>query len=303
MDKQSFILGMITAFCECVAAGCKDLALSPPLSQADYASVHTKAEELIANHGLISFHEDNPDLPEEKRFEWIVITRDGGTLAEYRALRDLGYNPADSLKPFERVLSYRPEKAVSVRYDAYREFFPQQQCEPGWDDVCRDPDRYEIRTIRADEAEQAAEIEHICFPPNEACSYENMLERVRTMPEMFVVAVDRASGRIVGFINGLATDEVCFRDEFFTNPGLHVPAGKHVMIFGFDILPEHRHRGLASVLMKAFLKKAKAENRSSVLLTCHEARIGMYVHMGFRDLGLSKSVWGGVPWHEMENVL
>ena len=35
MDKRSFILGMITAFCECVAGGCKRMALSPPFRQAD----------------------------------------------------------------------------------------------------------------------------------------------------------------------------------------------------------------------------------------------------------------------------
>ena len=32
MDKRSFVLGMITAFSECVAGGCKRLALSPPLT-------------------------------------------------------------------------------------------------------------------------------------------------------------------------------------------------------------------------------------------------------------------------------
>ena len=53
-----------------------------------------------------------------------VITRNMETLAEYMALRDLGYSPAKSLKPFEKVLSYRPEKAVNVKYDAYRELFP-----------------------------------------------------------------------------------------------------------------------------------------------------------------------------------
>ena len=37
IDRYSFILGMITAFCECVAGGCKRLALSPPLGQDDYS--------------------------------------------------------------------------------------------------------------------------------------------------------------------------------------------------------------------------------------------------------------------------
>ena len=124
MEKNSFILGMVTAFCECVAAGCKDLALSPPLTASDYDAVHTEAEELIEKHGLTAYHEKNEDLPSDDRFEWIVITRNTETLSEYMALRDLGYSPAKTLKPFEKVLSYRPEKAVTVKYDAYRELFP-----------------------------------------------------------------------------------------------------------------------------------------------------------------------------------
>ena len=36
LDKRSFILGMVTAFSECVAGGCKRLALSPPLVHEDY---------------------------------------------------------------------------------------------------------------------------------------------------------------------------------------------------------------------------------------------------------------------------
>ena len=90
MDQRSFILGMITAFCECVAAGCKDLALSPPLTHEVYTMVHAEAEELIARHGLISAHEENPELPEEERFEWILIAARQETLRRYAALREEG---------------------------------------------------------------------------------------------------------------------------------------------------------------------------------------------------------------------
>ena len=39
--------------------------------------------------------------------------------------------------------------------------------------------KYEFRMIRLEETEQAAEIEQICFPPNEACSYEHMAARIK----------------------------------------------------------------------------------------------------------------------------
>lgn len=40
-------------------------------------------------------------------------------------------------------------------------------------------EKYEFRNIHKDEIEQAAEIESICFPPNEACTYEHMESRIK----------------------------------------------------------------------------------------------------------------------------
>ena len=60
-----------------------------------------------------------------------------------------------------------------------------------------------------------AQIEQICFPPNEACTKERMLKRVENAAGQFLVAVDRQTGKLAGFLNGLATDEGTLRDEFF----------------------------------------------------------------------------------------
>ena len=38
--------------------------------------------------------------------------------------------------------------------------------------------RFEFREIRREEAEEAADIEQICFPPHEACSRSMMHQRV-----------------------------------------------------------------------------------------------------------------------------
>ena len=123
MDKRSFILGMVTAFCECVAGGCKRMALSPPLSEADYALIGAETEMIIEKHGLLHFHERNLDVPAESRFEWIVIFGKPETLCQYRALREKGLSPAASLAPFSELLSYNPAESVHTGYDAYREYF------------------------------------------------------------------------------------------------------------------------------------------------------------------------------------
>lgn len=123
-EKRAFILGMIVAFSECVAGGCKRLALSPPLYGDDFAQVKDEAYAIIGKHGLLHAHEENLDAPEEGRWEWILIAGRQETLEEYARLRAEGHSPLASLKPFSGVLSYDESQAVHTGYDAYREYFP-----------------------------------------------------------------------------------------------------------------------------------------------------------------------------------
>jgi len=163
--------------------------------------------------------------------------------------------------------------------------------------------RFEFRTIRPEEAEAAAEIEAICFPPNEACSREMMLQRIELVPELFLVAVDRSSGKLAGFLNGLATNEMSFRDDFFTNSRLHDPEGKNIMLCGLDVLPAYRRQGLARELVSSYCRRERERGRQRLILTCLAGKVTMYEKMGFRDLGEANSTWGGEVWHEMDCLL
>lgn len=159
--------------------------------------------------------------------------------------------------------------------------------------------RFEFRSIRSEEADQAAAIEQICFPPNEACSEKNMKERIAKAPELFLVAVDRKTGKVAGFLNGLATNTSVFRDEFFTDADLNEPDGKYIMLLGLDVLPGYRRQGLARELMYQYLRREHGNGRESLILTCLNSKVEMYKKMGFRDNGISQSSWGGEEWHEM----
>ena len=75
-------------------------------------------------------------------------------------------------------------------------------------------EKYEFRDIRRDEIEQAVRIEAICFPPNEACTYEHMAPRIENAPDLFLVAVDSKTGKMAAFLNGLATNREHLTDDF-----------------------------------------------------------------------------------------
>lgn len=160
-------------------------------------------------------------------------------------------------------------------------------------------DRFFFRNVRPVEADETIEIENICFPQNEACLPESMRQRVQFAAECFLVVEDWQTGKIAGFLNGIATDEMIFRDEFFTDISLHDPAGKNVMLLGLDVRPEYRGQGLAHRIMNEYSVRERRRGRHALYLTCHEILVPMYETMGFTDLGLSGSVWGGVRWNDM----
>lgn len=166
-------------------------------------------------------------------------------------------------------------------------------------DTSRLTEKYIFRNIRQEEIAQTSEIEKICFPPNEACSYEHMEDRVKKAPELFLVAEDRATGKIAGFLNGLATDREHLTDDFFTDAEMHDPKGKNIMLLGLDVLPKYQHQGLARELVRCYKEREKVNGRDKLILTCLPDKVEMYQKFGFKDHGIGDSVWGGEAWHEM----
>ena len=164
-------------------------------------------------------------------------------------------------------------------------------------------ERFAFRNIRSEEGEQEAAIEQACFPPKEACTKKMMLKRAAKARELFLVAEDRRTGRIAGFLTGIATEEESFRDEFFLNADLHDHQGPNVMLLSLAVLPAYRGQGLAREIMRNYLKRERENGRRRVLLTCVESKVKMYEKMGFQDAKIANSSWGGNQWYEMSCVV
>lgn len=168
-------------------------------------------------------------------------------------------------------------------------------------------ERFIFRTIdpdNAEECEYAAYIEQVCLPPGDACTREEILDRIKAAPELFLTAVDKETGKIAGYINGVATNDVVFVDEFFSDAsGLHDPEGSTVMLTGMDVMPEYRMQGLCRELVRQCACREKERGRKRLILTCVEDKIDMYAKFGFNYMGVSESVYGGTVWHDMDMVL
>lgn len=154
-----------------------------------------------------------------------------------------------------------------------------------------------IRHASLADVEKLAAVEAECFPAAEAATERSIRERVSTYPEHFWLLEDQ--GRLVGFVNGMVTEETDLTDEMYENAGMHREDGRWQMIFGVDTIPEYRRRGCAGRLLRQVISDAKAQGRAGVVLTCKDRLVSYYAGFGFQQEGISGSVHGGAVWYQM----
>lgn len=156
---------------------------------------------------------------------------------------------------------------------------------------------YLIRKGNRDDAAALAAVEAACFPAAEAATASEIQERLDVYPHHFLLLYKEES--LIGFIDGMTTDERNLRDEMYEDASLHKEEGAWQMIFGLNTLPEYRRQGHAGQLIEAFKAQAKEEGKKGIVLTCKERLIHYYAKFGFVNEGISASTHGDVVWYQM----
>lgn len=154
-----------------------------------------------------------------------------------------------------------------------------------------------IRTAGMADLNALTAVEAACFPPAEAATEADFAARLRAYPDHFWILEE--NGKVVSFVNGMATNEPSIRDEMYADASLHRENGAWQTIFGVNTLPEYRCRGLAGRLLAAAAEDARADGRRGCILTCKNKLISWYEKLGYRNQGVSQSVHGGVVWYDM----
>ena len=154
-----------------------------------------------------------------------------------------------------------------------------------------------IRTAVLSDLKAVASVEAECFPPAEAATEKDLQVRLRVYPSHFWLMEEDA--KLIGFIDGMVTDEPVIRDEMFEDARLHKEEGAWQAIFGVNTVPAYRRRGCAARIMERVIADAKAQGRRGCILTCKEKLLHYYEKFGYRNEGVSKSVHGGAVWYDM----
>ncbi len=155
-----------------------------------------------------------------------------------------------------------------------------------------------IRNATIEDLDAIAEVEALCFPPQEAATKEELYDRIRIYGNHFYLMFD--GDKLISFVDGFVTDEPDLRDEMYENGSMHNEMGCWQMIFGVNTIPSYRGCGYASTLIKAAIEDARRSGRKGLVLTCKAKLLHYYAKLGFRDEGVSdKSTHGSVEWHQM----
>jgi ribosomal protein S18 acetylase RimI-like enzyme len=154
-----------------------------------------------------------------------------------------------------------------------------------------------IRHVQSKDLDECYIVETSGFSPEEAASKETIQLRIDMFPQGFFVA--EMDGKVIGMVNGAATNKDDISDEELKQLIGHDAGGRNMVIFALAVLPEFQKRGIAKQLMLKFIEEAGQNKKEKVLLICKQFLVAYYAGLGFVHAGLSKSTHGGAEWHEM----
>ena len=154
-----------------------------------------------------------------------------------------------------------------------------------------------IRNAAPSDLTALAAVEAACFPAAEAATEQDFAARLAVYPDCFWLLEEE--GQLIGFVNGMVSDEPLIRDEMFADASLHDPNGAWQMIFGVNTIPTRRRQGCAAMLLERAITDARARGRRGLVLTCKDHLVHYYAKFGFVSEGISGSTHGGAVWYDM----
>ena len=155
-----------------------------------------------------------------------------------------------------------------------------------------------IKYATTEDIAAIAAVEAECFPPAEAATEKEFVDRVKYYGNHFWLMYE--AEKLIAFVDGFVTDEPDLTDEMYEKATLHDENGAWQMIFGVNTIPAYRKHGYAGELIRRAIEDARKQGRKGLVLTCKDRLVHYYAKFGFADEGVSdKSTHGNAVWHQM----
>ncbi|VHF95930.1 acetyltransferase family protein [Streptococcus pyogenes] len=125
-----------------------------------------------------------------------------------------------------------------------------------------------IRQVQGSDLEVIATIESDNFSPQEATTRAVLEERIRLIPDTFLVAL--IDQEIVGYIEGPVVTTPIFEDSLFHGVTKNPKTGGYIAITSLSIAKHFQQQGVGTALLAALKDLVVAQQRTGLILTCHD---------------------------------
>ncbi|WP_430615183.1 hypothetical protein IGJ42_001705 [Enterococcus sp. DIV1067f] len=155
-----------------------------------------------------------------------------------------------------------------------------------------------FRPPKEDDIDQIMQIENAGFTADEAASKSAMMDRILTISDSFIVAVNEKDYPI-GYVVGPIIFKRYLSDDLFESTRPNQPFGGYQSILSLAVAPDYRNCQIGNKLLSALEEKCRLQNRKGITLTCLESLVPYYKKHGYQLEGLSESQHAGVAWYNM----
>lgn len=167
------------------------------------------------------------------------------------------------------------------------------QALPGHPSLC-------FKQLPASDVPQAAVIEEKSYPADEAATPEKLEYRQRVAPELFYGVYEGST--LLAFVVSTAAKGATLEEESMST---HEPGGDSICIHSVVVDPNHRRKGIAREMVKAYVEAVAADTErcgaaKRFLLIAHAPLLGLYTQCGFQFVGPSAVVHGSELWFDMK---
>lgn len=173
-----------------------------------------------------------------------------------------------------------------------------------------------IRPLILEDESEVAELESVCFPPNERASKKKIEFRLKACPELcsglFIRDFDEETKEIksetlIGHILGtrIPTNFITLQSMGL----LHDESSSIIAIHSVVIEPKYQKKNLATLLLTDYIQKlSNQEVGSKIVIIVHEVLIPFYERVGFKVIGENHEVtkdpsFAASKWIDMEREL
>ena len=154
-----------------------------------------------------------------------------------------------------------------------------------------------ITPAQLKDLDQIMIIENAGFSLDEAASDVSMAERIRLIPDTFLVARD--GDTVLGYVVGPALNQRYLTDELFEKSTPNSPDDVFQTILSLAVSPDHQKKGVAGQLLTALKDVAIFQHRQAITLTCLARLVTFYEAHGYVNEGVSASTHAGEVWYNL----